>query len=153
MMEKGSKTDSTLEMSLREVLFQILQLVNEKKDHIPPVSNSNIVSFPYEITIPRFVNFSKWLKMIDGCSVSKHIALMLCGKSGPFQIFAKRNWRNFCISTYMFLFLLSQWFVFLWCNFEEICWKQEPSLCICESLRFFDVNITYAKTQSAIWFC
>jgi hypothetical protein len=61
-MEKESKKDLTLETSLREVLFQILQLVNEKKDHIPPVSNSNIVSFPYEISIPRFVTFAQGCK-------------------------------------------------------------------------------------------
>lgn len=51
MMEERNKQDAVLEASLREVLFQILQNVNEKKDHIPPVLNSNIVSFPYEITI------------------------------------------------------------------------------------------------------
>lgn len=55
MMEERNKRDAVLEASLREVLFQILQIVNDKKDHIPPVSNSNIVSFPYEITISRLV--------------------------------------------------------------------------------------------------
>lgn len=55
MIEDRTKRDTALETSLREVLFQILQLVNDKKDHIPPVLNSEIVSFPYEISIPRFV--------------------------------------------------------------------------------------------------
>ncbi|MCO5597968.1 hypothetical protein L7F22_052056 [Adiantum nelumboides] len=51
LLEERNKRDAALEASLREVLFQIIQLVNDKKDHIPPVSNSNIVSFPYEISI------------------------------------------------------------------------------------------------------
>lgn len=51
LMEERNKRDAVLQASLRDVLFQILQLVNDKKDHIPPVSNSNVVSFPYEITI------------------------------------------------------------------------------------------------------
>lgn len=51
-MEEKTKQDVALETALREVLFQILQLVNDKKDHIPPVLNSLTVSFPYEISIP-----------------------------------------------------------------------------------------------------
>ncbi|KAK9670429.1 hypothetical protein RND81_13G201500 [Saponaria officinalis] len=41
------------EVSLREVLFQIIKFVNEKKDHIPPIPSREGISFPYEITIPR----------------------------------------------------------------------------------------------------
>lgn len=49
-----------LESSLREVLFQIIGFVNEKKDHIPPVQNSELISFPYEISTPRcFSNLHK----------------------------------------------------------------------------------------------
>ena len=29
-----------------------MKLVNEKREHIPPVSSSDVVSFPYEITLP-----------------------------------------------------------------------------------------------------
>ncbi|KAL3688761.1 hypothetical protein R1sor_015070 [Riccia sorocarpa] len=44
---------AALEVALREVILQILQYVNEKKDHIPPVlRGSDVVSFPYEINIP-----------------------------------------------------------------------------------------------------
>eukprot|EP00252_Welwitschia_mirabilis_P012443 TRINITY_DN27508_c0_g1_i2.p1 TRINITY_DN27508_c0_g1~~TRINITY_DN27508_c0_g1_i2.p1 ORF type:complete len:216 (-),score=42.98 TRINITY_DN27508_c0_g1_i2:30-677(-) len=44
---------ANLEAALRGVLLQIIQLVNEKKDHIPPVLDANVImSFPYEITIP-----------------------------------------------------------------------------------------------------
>ena len=42
-----------LEASLREVLFQIIKFVNEKKDHIPSIPSAEGVSFPYEINIPR----------------------------------------------------------------------------------------------------
>lgn len=44
-----------LEAALREVIIQILQYVNEKKDHIPPVQPTGVViSFPFEIAIPRY---------------------------------------------------------------------------------------------------
>lgn len=45
---------AALEASLRDVLFQIIRFVNEKKDHIPPIPNLEGVSFPYEITISRY---------------------------------------------------------------------------------------------------
>ncbi|PKA55545.1 hypothetical protein AXF42_Ash006747 [Apostasia shenzhenica] len=51
-VEESSSRRATLEASLREVLFQIIKFVNDKKDHIPPIPNSEIISFPYEITIP-----------------------------------------------------------------------------------------------------
>lgn len=45
---------AALEASLRDVLFQIIRFVNEKKDHIPPVPNFEGIAFPYEITISRY---------------------------------------------------------------------------------------------------
>lgn len=52
--ESGISRHAALETALREVLFQIIRFVNEKKDHIPPLStNSEVISFPYEINIPR----------------------------------------------------------------------------------------------------
>lgn len=54
-LEESSSRRAALESTLREVLFQVIRFVNEKKDHIPPISNSEVISFPYEITIPRFV--------------------------------------------------------------------------------------------------
>jgi hypothetical protein len=30
----------------------VIGLVNERKDHIPPVVSSEVVSFPYEISLP-----------------------------------------------------------------------------------------------------
>lgn len=45
---------AAVEASLREVLFQIIKFVNEKKDHVPPIPNGDgVVYFPHEITIPR----------------------------------------------------------------------------------------------------
>lgn len=53
VVEERSKRHSALEGALRDILLQVLQLVNEKKDHIPPVLNTDVVAFPYEISIPR----------------------------------------------------------------------------------------------------
>lgn len=49
--EARSARRAALEASLRDVLFQIIRFVNEKKDHIPSISNLEGFSFPYEITI------------------------------------------------------------------------------------------------------
>lgn len=51
--EERSARRTALESSLREVLFDIIKFVNEKKDHIPPVPTHDVV-FPYEMTIPRY---------------------------------------------------------------------------------------------------
>ncbi|XP_057491959.1 autophagy-related protein 101-like [Actinidia eriantha] len=50
-LEERSHRRAALEASLREVLFQIIKFVNEKKDHVPPIPNLEGLSFPYEITI------------------------------------------------------------------------------------------------------
>ncbi|URE28834.1 hypothetical protein MUK42_18242 [Musa troglodytarum] len=50
--EESSSRQAALESSLREVLFQIIRFANERKDHIPTVQNSEIISFPYEISTP-----------------------------------------------------------------------------------------------------
>mmetsp|Transcript_37025 Transcript_37025/g.44771 ORF Transcript_37025/g.44771 Transcript_37025/m.44771 type:complete len:206 (+) Transcript_37025:392-1009(+) len=41
---------AALEEALQGALLNVLRLVNEKKDHIPPVVSSDVVCFPYEIT-------------------------------------------------------------------------------------------------------
>ncbi|RDX67695.1 Autophagy-related protein [Mucuna pruriens] len=54
-LEDRNARSTALEASLREVLFQIIKFVNEKKDHVPPIPNlEGAISFPHEITIPRF---------------------------------------------------------------------------------------------------
>ncbi|KAK8606817.1 hypothetical protein V6N13_052573 [Hibiscus sabdariffa] len=50
--EERSSRRAMVEASLREVLFQIIKFVNEKKDHVPPISEG-VIYFPYEITMPR----------------------------------------------------------------------------------------------------
>jgi autophagy-related protein 101 len=53
MMDERQRRHAALETALREVINQILQHVNEKKDHIPPVLHPDVVvSFPFEIAIP-----------------------------------------------------------------------------------------------------
>ncbi|KAH9711710.1 Autophagy-related protein 101 [Citrus sinensis] len=52
--EERSVRRAALEASLRDVLFQIIKFVNEKKDHVPSISEG-VIYFPYEITIPSFV--------------------------------------------------------------------------------------------------
>lgn len=43
---------NALEESLQACMLQLLTLVGEKKEHIPPVVSSDVVCFPYEITLP-----------------------------------------------------------------------------------------------------
>lgn len=54
-MEESTSRQAALESSIREVLFQIIRFVNEKKDHLPSIPNHEGISFPYEITIQRSV--------------------------------------------------------------------------------------------------
>ncbi|XP_059623776.1 LOW QUALITY PROTEIN: autophagy-related protein 101 [Cornus florida] len=49
-LEERGVRRAALEASLREVLFQIIKFVNEKKDHVPGVPKEG-VSFPFEITL------------------------------------------------------------------------------------------------------
>jgi len=53
MMDDRQRRHATLEAALRDVITQVLVIVNEKKDHIPPVLQPDVViSFPFEISIP-----------------------------------------------------------------------------------------------------
>jgi autophagy-related protein 101 len=36
---------------VEQVMTLILRAVNEKKDHIPPVTSAAVLTFPFEITI------------------------------------------------------------------------------------------------------
>eukprot|EP01119_Soliformovum_irregulare_P023141 TRINITY_DN8042_c0_g1_i1.p1 TRINITY_DN8042_c0_g1~~TRINITY_DN8042_c0_g1_i1.p1 ORF type:complete len:202 (-),score=31.15 TRINITY_DN8042_c0_g1_i1:38-643(-) len=46
---EGSKR---LEEDLQKTVFNILQLANEYKTHIPPLTNKDITPFPYNVTFP-----------------------------------------------------------------------------------------------------
>uniref|UniRef100_A0A0E0MLX0 Autophagy-related protein 101 n=1 Tax=Oryza punctata TaxID=4537 RepID=A0A0E0MLX0_ORYPU len=49
-LEESSSRRAALESSIHEVLFQIINFANEKKDHIPPIPDR---IFNHEISIPR----------------------------------------------------------------------------------------------------
>lgn len=66
-LEETSMRRANLESSLREVLFQIIMFANEKKDHIPSITNSEVVSFPYEITIPRYGSLLCFISKTNRC--------------------------------------------------------------------------------------
>lgn len=56
-LEERSIRRASLEASLRDVLFQIIRFVNDKKEHVPPIpKREGVISFPYEIAIPRSVD-------------------------------------------------------------------------------------------------
>ncbi len=68
MMDERQKRHAALELALRNVIMQVLQIVNEKKDHIPPVVHSDVViSFPFEIAIPRYLVPTYWPLL--GCEI------------------------------------------------------------------------------------
>ncbi|GBG76793.1 hypothetical protein CBR_g23008 [Chara braunii] len=51
--EEPNRKHATLEVAVRDTIMRILQLVNEKRDHIPPpVESTDAVTFPYEISFP-----------------------------------------------------------------------------------------------------
>ena len=41
-----------LQDMLQGAMQHVVGLVNERKDHIPPVVSADVVSFPFEITLP-----------------------------------------------------------------------------------------------------
>jgi len=51
-LEETSSRRAALESSINEVLFQIINFANEKKDHIPAIPDR---IFNHEIMIPRWV--------------------------------------------------------------------------------------------------
>eukprot|EP00850_Spirogloea_muscicola_P013744 SM000095S24958 [mRNA] locus=s95:153651:154495:- [translate_table: standard] len=52
LAEERTRRHAALEAAIRETILQILQIIDEKKEHIPPVLSSEVACFPYEITIP-----------------------------------------------------------------------------------------------------
>ncbi|XP_074295408.1 autophagy-related protein 101-like isoform X1 [Silene latifolia] len=64
------------EISLREVLFQIIKFVNEKKDHIPPIPSREGISFPYEITIPSSSDTTFGMDMIKRMLQTGHPTML-----------------------------------------------------------------------------
>ncbi|KAJ7944385.1 Autophagy-related protein [Quillaja saponaria] len=76
-LEERSSCREALEASLREVLFQIIKFVNEKKDHVPPIPNlEGAVSFPYEITIPSSSDSAFGMDMIKRMLQTGHPTML-----------------------------------------------------------------------------
>jgi hypothetical protein len=46
-----AKRHAKLQAAVEEVMTYILRTINEKKDHIPPVTASGILTFPFEIAV------------------------------------------------------------------------------------------------------
>jgi len=51
-LENFQAQNEVLAKRLRKRMFHILQIVNEKKNHIPPLKTNELTPFPYEITFP-----------------------------------------------------------------------------------------------------
>ncbi|KAL5184600.1 Autophagy-related protein 101 [Glycine soja] len=76
-LEDRNARSAALEASLREVLFQIIKFVNEKKDHVPPIPNlEGAVSFPYEITIPSSSDSAFGMDMIKRMLQTGHPTML-----------------------------------------------------------------------------
>ncbi|XP_077233115.1 meiotically up-regulated protein [Tasmannia lanceolata] len=75
-LEERSARHAALELSLLEVLFQIIRFVNEKKDHIPPVPTPEAVTFPHEITIPSSSDSSFGMDMFKRMLQSGHPTML-----------------------------------------------------------------------------
>lgn len=74
--EERSVRSAALEASLREVLFQIIKFVNEKKDHVPQIPNRDGISFPYEITIPSSTDSAFGMDMIKRMLQTGHPTML-----------------------------------------------------------------------------
>ncbi|KAE8701223.1 ATG101-like protein [Hibiscus syriacus] len=74
-IEERSSRRAMVEASLREVLFQIIKFVNEKKDHVPPISEG-VIYFPYEITIPSSSDSAFGMDMIKRMLHSGHPTML-----------------------------------------------------------------------------
>ncbi|ESR39060.1 Autophagy-related protein 101 [Citrus sinensis] len=73
--EERSVHRAALEASLRDVLFQIIKFVNEKKDHVPSISEG-VIYFPYEITIPSSSDSAFGMDMIKRMLQTGHPTML-----------------------------------------------------------------------------
>ncbi|KAF8010214.1 hypothetical protein BT93_J0987 [Corymbia citriodora subsp. variegata] len=76
-LEERSIRRASLEASLRDVLFQIIRFVNDKKEHVPPIpSREGVISFPYEITIPSSSDSAFGMDMIKRMLQTGHPTML-----------------------------------------------------------------------------
>ncbi|KAL3725949.1 hypothetical protein ACJRO7_030915 [Eucalyptus globulus] len=68
---------AALEASLRDVLFQIIRFVNDKKEHVPPIPNrEGVISFPYEIILPSSSDSAFGMDMIKRMLQTGHPTML-----------------------------------------------------------------------------
>jgi hypothetical protein len=46
-----AKRHAKLQASVERLMTLVLRTINEKKDHIPPVTSAAVLTFPFEITV------------------------------------------------------------------------------------------------------
>ena len=51
LLRAGSSQQARLQARLEEVLTLIVRIVNDNKDHIPPVVSNAVLPFPYELKV------------------------------------------------------------------------------------------------------
>ena len=53
-----------MEMTLQKTALKIVAIVNQNKDHIPPITTSEMNPFPYQINLnPRIEGWAKTMGM------------------------------------------------------------------------------------------
>ena len=54
-----SQRQARLQAALEDLLLTIVRIVNEKKEHIPPVVSANTLTFPFDISIAGYSSHDK----------------------------------------------------------------------------------------------
>lgn len=149
-LEERSARRAALEASLCEVLFQIIKFVNDKKDHVPPIPNlEGVISFPYEITIPRWVAlFVSTLSIGSYTSLGKNHGFMKDFFSLPlfvsFDLF--RYLLSYFLNSYIIFFLLYVlWVPLIWMNYVH---RSIVSNTVCEDESWVNLNIFHDRACS-----
>ena len=58
------KVTKAMEMTLQKTALKIVAIVNQQKDHIPPITTSETNPFPYQINLnPRIEGWAKSIGM------------------------------------------------------------------------------------------
>lgn len=60
-----TKRKQALQQQIKSCLVQIITVVNEKRDHIPPVVSGNALTFPFEVTIEESTSESSSIFAAD----------------------------------------------------------------------------------------
>lgn len=162
-LEERSARRAALEASLREVLFQIIKFVNEKKDHVPPIPNQEgVVSYPYEITIPRWFVFS--LSYLSEMFLSFRLCFLiyLCSLLSLWN-YHPQVIRLFSISAYwvvsFFLYVCASWYITTWLWLDKLyvaTWKHKKffmwnMLVLNNATEIFLTTVALSFCASFLW--